>query len=222
MPDINAIQPPAIIPDQVVYEDSALLVVNKPHGVLSVPGKNDQASAYTRAKQTRPYLRVVHRLDMNTSGLLLFAQSPKAQTYLSQLFEKKHIIKEYECIVHGEVSFKKGHLNWPIAPSNSGPKQQISPLGKPSTTLIQTLESNDHFSRLLIRPFTGRTHQIRVHLAALGHPILGDDLYSEKTIEDLPILKGQNPLRMHLHARLLRLPHPENGRLITIEASTPF
>lgn len=171
-------------PLQLVHADSRLLVANKPAGLLCVPGRGPALAdcLATRVQTQWSDARVVHRLDMATSGLVLFARGALMQRRLSMLFEQRRMHKRYEAVVHGLLSEDRGEIDLPLAADwPNRPRQQVSAtLGKASLTRWQVLsrDTADGSSRLALEPVTGRTHQLRVHLAAIGHPILGDALYA--------------------------------------------
>ncbi|MFI5444901.1 RluA family pseudouridine synthase [Polaromonas sp. UC242_47] len=212
---------------QVLHADDSLLVLNKPAGLLSVPGKGEdkQDCLSTRVQQLYPDALVVHRLDMATSGLLLMARSRAAQRSLSQAFAERQVHKAYEAVVQGQLA--------PPEPSDDGwglidlpivvdwPRRPLrvidALLGKPSKTRwrIQHYDAAADHTRLRLEPVTGRSHQLRVHLQALGHPILGDQLYA-------PALVQARAERLLLHACSLRLSHPVSGVLLQFESAAPF
>ncbi len=213
----------------LVFEDSALLVLNKPSGLLSVPGKgaDKQDCLSLRVQQLYPEALIVHRLDMATSGLLLMARSLAVQRLLSMAFASREVQKRYVAVVNGTVN---GQVNsdplasWqlidlPIAPDwPNRPIQKIDlQHGKPSQTQYRLLSYDVAIdtSRLELAPITGRTHQLRVHLQALGHPILGDALYASDAV-----LAKSN--RLLLHASALHLTHPVSGDMMKFESPPPF
>jgi tRNA pseudouridine32 synthase / 23S rRNA pseudouridine746 synthase len=207
---------------ETVYADGHLLVFNKPAGLLSVPGKGDdkQDCLSTRVRQHYPDALIVHRLDMATSGLILMARGPAIQAALSKLFESRLIHKRYVAIVDGEMAASKDWqlidlpiaLDWP-----NRPLRIIHPDGKPSQTRWRTMH-HDTFngtSRVELEPITGRSHQLRVHLKALGHPILGDALYARAAVE-------AKATRLLLHACGLRFLHPASGEAMVFENASAF
>lgn len=217
--------PPAIendvtgsAPLQCIAEDADLLVLAKPSGLLCVPGRGEdkQDCLSARAQALWPQALVVHRLDMSTSGLVLMALSPLVQRQLSLAFEQRAVRKRYMAIVHGLLSpGPQSDEGWqtidaPIAADwPRRPLRIIDPRGKPSQTRWRVLEHDPPgwpgCTRLELEPVTGRTHQLRVHLAHLGHPILGDTLYADIAIQ------ARAP-RLLLHAQQLGLCHPRNGQ----------
>ncbi len=209
------------IEQRLIYQDADLLVLDKPAGVLSVPGrgpdKQDCMSARVQARW--PGALTVHRLDMATSGLLIMARHPHSQKQLSQAFEARQIHKHYVAVVHGELQADatgQGLIDLPLAVDwPRRPLQKVDPLlGKPSQTRWQILQRADRTTRLLLQPLTGRTHQLRVHLQAIGHPIVGDALYGSDA--------GAQAPRLLLHASALMLTHPISGLSLHFESTPPF
>ncbi len=192
-------------------------MVNKPAGLLSVPGRgaDKQDCLSSRVQQEFPDALIVHRLDMATSGLLVFALDKEMQRRLSALFREREVVKRYVAIVANRVTPETGEINLPIAADwINRPLRKIDmTLGKPSLTRYRVLGYDlERFETTCIElePVTGRTHQLRVHLAAIGHPIVGDDLYG-----------GMAANRLMLHAKLLNFTHPASGTTLqfTCEAS---
>jgi tRNA pseudouridine32 synthase / 23S rRNA pseudouridine746 synthase len=206
-------------PPALLYEDATLLAVDKPAGLLAVPGRgaDRQDCLAARVVALRPDALVVHRLDQATSGVMLFGRGAHAQRLLSTAFEGRAVAKRYEAVVHGLPDADEGTIDLPLARDwPNRPRQRVEPLGgKPSTTRwrVTMRDAAARRSRLVLEPLTGRTHQLRVHLAAIGHPIVGDTLYG-------PI--GEAAPRLMLHAVQLGLPHPGDGRIITISSAPPF
>lgn len=198
-----------------LHADDALLVLAKPAGLLSVPGRgaDKQDCASARASQQWPGALVVHRLDMATSGLLLMARTPEVQRALSQAFADRQVEKRYQAIVQGCVAVPESQDGWgdielPIAADwERRPLRVIDhERGKPSHTRWRLLASDAaaQTSRLELSPITGRTHQLRLHLAAIGHAILGDALYADTSVQ------ARAP-RLLLHATRLAFTHPVSG-----------
>ena len=193
---------------ETVYADAHLLVLIKPAGLLSVPGKGagKQDCLSSRAQKSYPDALIVHRLDMATSGLMLMARGHVMQAALSKLFETRAIYKRYVAVVDGRLAANADWqlidlpiaLDWP-----KRPLRIISADGKPSQTRWRVLHYNadTNTTRLDLEPFTGRSHQLRVHLRALGHPILGDALYAPADV-------GAMARRLLLHASELQFTHP--------------
>ncbi len=203
---------------EVLHEDQDILVVNKPAGLLSVPGKGSELAdcLITRLEATFPTVRLVHRLDRDTSGVIAFALTPHAQRHLSQQFETRKVKKTYVARVVGRLEPKQGEIDLPlIVDWPNRPRQMVChETGKPALTRYRVLKAGDTETRVRLFPETGRSHQLRVHMLALGHPILGDPLYAPETV-------AQHD-RLMLHAEELRLSHPESGKGMRFRAKTPF
>ncbi len=211
---------------EVLHADSALLVLVKPSGLLAVPGRgaDKQDALSSRVQMLYPDALIVHRLDMATSGLMLMARGLPAQRVLSAAFEARGIAKRYEAVAHGHWTLPTGddgwglidlpiRLDWPRRPLSI-----VDPVdGKPSQTRWQVLGRDPAAgtTRLALAPITGRSHQLRVHLAAQGHPILGDALYAPAAVQALAP-------RLLLHACALALPHPVTGQPLQFESPAPF
>ncbi len=212
------------------YIDEDLLVVEKPAGLLSVPGRgaDKQDCLSTRVQQHYPDALVVHRLDMATSGLLLMARKPEVQRQLNQAFAERQVYKRYAAVVQGLMSQPPDTadgwqlidlpiaLDWPRRPLRVIDTAQ----GKPSQTRwrLESCDTAHQTSRLQLEPLTGRSHQLRVHLQALGHPIQGDALYQPVALCGHP----DRPDRLSLHASALGFWHPVTGLRIELESPTPF
>jgi tRNA pseudouridine32 synthase/23S rRNA pseudouridine746 synthase len=184
---------------RVVYADDRLVVVDKPPGMLSVPGRTEPDCASARVQALYPDALVVHRLDQATSGLLLFARGAQAQRELSADFAERRVGKVYVAVVAGRLE-GEGLIDLPLgADWPNRPRQQVDfKRGKPSQTRWRVLAHEGPDTRLLLTPVTGRSHQLRVHLAHVGHPILGDALYAP------PAVAAAGP-RLLLHASELRV-----------------
>lgn len=216
--------PPTYSPPRILYKDEYLLAVEKPTGLLSVPGRGpDKADCLSsRLQQVYPEARVVHRLDMETSGVLLFARDDETQRLLGRLFERREVKKTYVAVVHGRPATKTGCIDLPlIADWPNRPLQKVDlRQGKPSQTRFQVLSysaAKDQ-SRLQLEPVTGRSHQLRVHLRFIGHPIKGDKLYFYPGVPDT---KDQ-PERLMLHACEIGFPHPHTGVPLKISCPPAF
>jgi tRNA pseudouridine32 synthase / 23S rRNA pseudouridine746 synthase len=214
----------------VVHVDPDLIVVDKPPGLPSVPGRVAELkdSAISRIQTLFSDALVVHRLDMATSGLLLFARGPTMQRALSKLFEQRLIEKQYEAIVSGVPSAPAGTITLPLAADwPNRPRQKVDwALGKPATTHWTVLSPASSSSqpdaagltsctRLALSPVTGRSHQLRVHLSAIGHPILGDPLYADADQQGLAT-------RLLLHASQLAFDHPARQERLQFRSVVPF
>jgi tRNA pseudouridine32 synthase / 23S rRNA pseudouridine746 synthase len=213
------------LPFDLIYEDSGLLLFNKPSGLLSVPGKGpDKADCLrTRVQQVYPEALTVHRLDMSTSGILLMARSAELHRKVSIAFANREVEKRYIAVVEGKVAEHSAEI-WqlidkPIATDwINRPLQKIDAQeGKPSQTRYKLLsyDATADTTRLELAPITGRTHQLRVHLQSIGHSILGDHLYAS------PEMMAKS-VRLMLHASELRLAHPVSGNSLTFQCACPF
>ena len=206
---------------RILFQDEAVLAVDKPAGLLSVPGRGpDKADcAIARALQLCPDALVVHRLDMGTSGILVFGRGLAAQRALSRAFEQRLARKRYEAVVAGQLDRADGQVELPLRCDwPNRPRQMVDPIqGKPALTRWQRLSVDPvaDRSRVVLFPLTGRSHQLRVHLLALGHPIVGDNLYA-------PEPASPEGTRLMLHATRLDLPHPGDGSRVGFESAVPF
>lgn len=183
----------------VVHADERIVIVDKPAGLLSVPGRSEPDCASARVQALYPDALVVHRLDQATSGLLLFARGPEVQRELSTDFAERRVRKGYVAIVAGHLE-GEGLIDLPLAADwPNRPRQQVDRArGKPSQTRWRALSQSCGNTRVALEPLTGRTHQLRVHLAHIGHAILGDSLYAS------PEIAAASP-RLLLHASELRV-----------------
>ena len=216
-------------PIEVIHQDADLLVLNKPAGLLSVPGKgpDKQDCLSARAQLAFPSACIVHRLDMATSGVMVMALSLAVQRSLNRQFELRTIGKRYIAVVEGDLrngqnSIAPGAwqlidlaiaLDWPNRPM----RIIDTAAGKPSQTRWQALEfiAASNTTRVALEPVTGRSHQLRVHLMAVGHPILGDALYAP------PPIRAKAD-RLMLHAQTLSLDHPDSKKRLTFSSQPPF
>ncbi len=208
------------MPVDIVLLDDAFLVVNKQSGLLSVPGRGpDKADCLSaRVQAAFSDSLVVHRLDMETSGLMVFARNLDAQRALNRAFERRLVEKYYVAVVTGIIEPDHGTINLPlICDWPNRPRQMVDhAIGKPSTTHYVVLARDAALmqTRVGLAPITGRSHQLRVHMASLGHGIIGDSLYSVN-----PPLDGQ---RLLLHAAILSFPHPISGEPVDCASDVPF
>ncbi|OYX22988.1 MAG: RNA pseudouridine synthase [Rhodobacterales bacterium 32-66-7] len=215
MPDFD--YDPPDTPLRFLHEDAALLVMDKPAGLLSVPGKLEgrQDSLLTRLQAARWDALLVHRLDCDTSGVILFARTKTAQGFLGQEFEHRRAQKTYVARVRGEVATDSGTIELPLGSDwEYRPRQKVDPNGRAARTDWQVLSRGEGESRVLLTPLTGRSHQLRVHMLALGHPILGDQIYAPETSRQYP--------RLMLHAATLSLHHPATKARVSFTAPDPF
>lgn len=209
---------PPDTPLDVLHEDHEILVVNKPAGLLSVPGKGPELAdcLIARLEAVYPQVLLVHRLDRDTSGVMVFGLTPHAQRHLGLQFEKRQTKKTYLARVVGRLEPKTGTVDLPlIVDWPNRPLQKVDhETGKPAVTDWRVMKVSDAESRVKLFPQTGRSHQLRVHMLALGHPILGDPLYAPETADQYP--------RMMLHAEELRLRHPDGGEGVKFRVAAPF
>ncbi len=203
----------------ILYSDDHLIVANKPSGLLSVPGRgvDKQDCLSSRIQSGFPDALSVHRLDMETSGLIVMARGKAAHRALSISFERRQVEKRYVAVVAGSVRDESGEIDLPlICDWPNRPRQIVDHArGKPSLTRFRRLEVTAARTRLALYPETGRSHQLRVHLAAIGHPILGDALYAD------PDAFSAAP-RLLLHADWLEFCHPGNGERVEYQCPPPF
>ena len=204
----------------IVYEDDDLVVIEKPAGLLSVPGRlpEHQDSAYLRVLAQFPQAKITHRLDMATSGILMFAKHRDAEVAVSKMFQARTVDKHYIALVQGQLD-AEGSVEVPLITDwENRPRQIVHfELGKPAKTLYEALsyDIETDITRVLLTPITGRSHQLRVHMQYIGHPITGDKLYHPEPT--------RSPLkRMALHASFLAFVQPLSGKAVAIHGSVPF
>jgi tRNA pseudouridine32 synthase/23S rRNA pseudouridine746 synthase len=201
---------------EIIYQDDYFIAVNKPTGLLSVPGRgpDKQDCCLSRVLEQFPNALMVHRLDMDTSGLMLFALSLEVQRNLSLQFEKREIHKTYVALIEGVLERDEGMIDYPMRKDMTQrlpPKHIVDCVrGKKAITEWKVLSRSASMTRVALFPQTGRSHQLRVHMQSLGHPIVGDNIY------------GTERERLMLHAESLQLHHPESGELIALECPAPF
>lgn len=209
---------PPTDPIEILHRDAHLLVVVKPEGLLSVPGRGEHLAdcLISRLQADDPQVLLVHRLDRDTSGVMVFARTAQAQRHLGLQFERRHTQKTYVARVAGEMVEKSGTVDLPlIVDWENRPRQKVDhENGRPAQTDWRVIDSGAGETRLRLYPKTGRSHQLRVHMLSLGHPILGDPFYAEGADRDYP--------RMMLHSESLRLRHPDGGAAMTFTAPVPF
>lgn len=206
-------------PVRVIHADHEVLLVDKPAGLLSVPGKGDHLAdcMIARVQKLYPEALLVHRLDLDTSGVMVFALTRHAQRVLGLQFEERQTRKVYRARLWGRLEPKEGRVDLPlIVDWPNRPRQHVNhETGKPAQTDWRVLGYEDSGNtRVRLYPLTGRSHQLRVHMQSLGHPILGDPLYAEGAARDFP--------RLMLHAESLRFRHPESGKGMSFSAPCPF
>jgi len=207
----------------VLHADTAILAVDKPAGLLSVPGRGPELAdcLIARVQAAWPEALLVHRLDRDTSGVIVFALTPAAQRHLGLQFERRHARKSYVALLDGHLEPASGTVDLPLVVDwPNRPRQKVcAETGRAAVTdwtVLRHLVLPDGrpATRVRLTPHTGRSHQLRVHMLALGHPILGDALYARGAAADHP--------RLMLHSETLRLRHPEGGRGLRLHAPSPF
>ena len=212
--EYNPPQDPLVI----LHEDAEVLLVDKPAGLLSVPGKGEHLAdcLIARVQAVFPDALLVHRLDRDTSGVMIFAMTPHAQRHLGLQFEKRMTRKAYVARVWGVPEEKSGSIDLPlIVDWPNRPLQMVChETGKPAQTDWKVIKTDGETSRVRLFPKTGRSHQLRVHMLALGHPILGDPFYATGAARDYP--------RLMLHSEELRFNHPQGGASTKVRVKAPF
>ena len=203
----------------IVYQDDDLVVLNKPSGLLTVPGRlaEHKDCLQHRVLKVLPTATIVHRLDMATSGIILMALNKPAHVDISRQFEKRQTEKSYIARVYGKLEHQTGSVDEPlICDWPNRPKQKVDHQhGKKSLTHYRVISYQENSTLVELTPVTGRSHQLRVHMLALGHPILGDRLYAhDKALTISP--------RLQLHAQWLKITHPVTKQLLTFKAICPF
>lgn len=213
-------QPPLEPYLKILYQDNDLLVLDKPSGLLSVPGRLAELadSLQSRVQRVFPTATVVHRLDMSTSGIMLMALTKESHRALSKQFESRKISKRYLALVFGHPAESKGRVELPLITDwPNRPRQKVCfETGKSSITNWQVLESfNNNSSLIKLEPVTGRSHQLRVHMQSIGHPILGDKFYAH------PEALLMHP-RLALHASYIQFSHPATGEGLSFNLHADF
>lgn len=204
----------------ILYQDDHILVVNKPSGLLSVPGRLEEHrdSVMTRIQRDYPQAESVHRLDMATSGVMVVALTKAAERELKRQFREREPKKQYIARIFGHPQHEEGIIDLPlICDWPNRPKQKVCyETGKPAQTEYQVIALEDNnTARILLKPITGRSHQLRVHMQALGHPILGDGFYAPPQAKALAD-------RLQLHAGALTITHPHYGSAMTFKSPADF
>ena len=203
---------------EILHDDAEILVVNKPAGLLSVPGKGAHLAdcLIARLQAVFPQVLLVHRLDRDTSGVMVFALTPHAQRHLGLQFEKRQARKTYLARLAGQLAPKTGTVDLPlIVDWERRPRQMVDHQnGRAAVTDWRVLRHEGDTTRVRLSPKTGRSHQLRVHMLALGHPILGDPLYAEGTARDHP--------RLMLHSEERKIRHPDGGAALRFRAAAEF
>ncbi|NKF49256.1 bifunctional tRNA pseudouridine(32) synthase/23S rRNA pseudouridine(746) synthase RluA [Shewanella sp. WXL01] len=202
----------------IIHQDRDIIVLNKPSGILSVPGRQAQYhdSIYSRVVAEHPNAQIVHRLDMATSGVIVLALRKNAERELKRQFRDRETSKTYYARVAGHLK-AVDKVSYPLVCDwPNRPKQKVCfETGKPSETLVDIISYGKRSTLVKLTPITGRSHQLRVHMMALGHPILGDGFYADGAAKRL------SP-RLLLHASHLQIAHPYSGKPMTFEAPVPF
>ena len=216
--------PPYLVPHsqeeiRILYEDADLLLVRKPDLLLSIPGRHplNKDCLVTRLQQLYPSASIVHRLDLDTSGIMVIPLNKPTHAHISRQFQQRKVEKSYHAIVYGVVTEDSGEIDLPIAPDwENRPRQVICrERGRSALTRFEVLERGDDRTRMLLKPVTGRSHQLRIHMRELGHPILGCDMYAH------PEALAMAP-RLMLHATTLAFEHPGTGEWLVGECPTDF
>ena len=203
----------------ILYEDEDLLLIRKPHLLLSIPGRHplNKDCLITRLQQRYPSASMVHRLDLDTSGIMVIPLNKATHSHISRQFQERKVEKSYYAVVYGEVELDRGEIDQPIARDwSNSPKQKIChQRGKQALTRYEVLQRRGDRTRLLLKPVTGRSHQSRIHMRELGHPILGCDMYAHS--QALAMSE-----RLMLHAATLAFTHPGTGQWISGESAPDF
>lgn len=203
----------------LLYQDASILVADKPHDLLSVPGRapDNRDCLLSRLQADFPTARIVHRLDCATSGVMVLALDADSHRHLSRQFQERQIGKQYIAHIHGRIEDDKGQVNLPLRCDwENRPKQIVDhAAGKTALTHWRILHRQADYTRVQLTPVTGRSHQLRVHMQQLGHPILGDRFYAHP--EALAAAD-----RLLLHALQLELTHPVSGERLSFQAPCPF
>lgn len=204
---------------EILYSDDSIVVVSKPAGLLSVPGRGEdkQDCLWRRVQIHFPTARIVHRLDQATSGLLILALTADSHRNLSIQFQNRIPTKRYQAMIAGIPELRSGRIELPLRCDwDNRPRQMVDHIdGKPATTDWNCVEVYPDRCRVHLHPITGRSHQLRVHMQAMGHPIIGDRFYAEE-----PYLSASD--RLLLHAEQLGLKHPVSGEWMEFESPCPF
>ena len=201
----------------IVFQDDDIVVFNKPSGLLSVPGKEHADCLQARAQRVFPTATIVHRLDMATSGLMVMALNKSAHRHISKQFELRETTKTYQAIVFDNVQQDSGEINLPlICDWPNRPKQMVDhQQGKKALTHWRVIERNTNTTRVELKPVTGRSHQLRVHMLSMQHPIIGDTLYAHNQALEMAD-------RLNLHAMFLSFRHPVTEKTLHFESNVPF
>ena len=221
--DLNAlaILPPCFEQITLLHEDQDFLLINKPHRLLSVPGRHplNRDSVLARLQQDYPTASIVHRLDFDTSGIMVIPLNKPALSHISKQFQARSVNKHYTAVVDGLMAEDAGSIDLPIAADQDNrPRYKICQQhGKPSVTEFKVLSRDPagHTTRVYLHPITGRSHQLRLHLQAIGHPILGCEFYADAATQ-------AKASRLLLHATELSFAHPRSGAAVNGFSAVPF
>ena len=215
---MDSVYAPPTGPLVLLHQDHQVLLVDKPAGLLSVPGKGEDLAdcLIARVQAVFADALLVHRLDRDTSGVMVFALTPHAQRHLGLQFENRQTKKTYVARVWGEMVQREGTVDLPlIVDWPNRPRQMVDHVnGRAAQTDWRVVRVADGETRVRLMPRTGRSHQLRVHMLSLGHPILGDPIYAEGPAGDFP--------RLMLHSETLQFRHPDGGKGVRITAKCPF
>ncbi|KAA3638838.1 MAG: RluA family pseudouridine synthase [Proteobacteria bacterium] len=222
-------QPPATA-IELLYQDDDILLVNKPAGLLSVPGRIHKDCLINRLQEDFPTVRCVHRLDMETSGLMVMALHKPAQAHLNKQFEQRRVKKQYQARVIGQPQNDSGEINVPlICDWPNRPKQKVDYEGGKSALTQWSVQSREALTTLLnLTPITGRSHQLRVHLWHIGLPIVADRLYQAEALNSEQagaieqIQQAKKRSLLHLHSTFLQFIHPSSGATLAFDSVAPF
>ena len=200
---------------QILYQDKHLIVINKPSGLLSQPG-SIKDSVHSRLQAQFPFVGLIHRLDQATSGVMVLALTQLALSNIAKQFQDRQTFKVYEARVFGRIPAKQGHVDLPLRCDwPNRPRQEVHTEGRQSLTHWRLMAIEGNCSRVELIPHTGRSHQLRVHMKAMGFPMVGDYFYAHE--EALNLSK-----RLHLHAKTLRINHPMTQQAMTFSCHAPF
>ncbi|MEL7031053.1 MAG: RluA family pseudouridine synthase [Pseudomonadota bacterium] len=215
MPAPKPYNPPPADRLKTVHVDDDLIVADKPSGLLSVPGLGPEKAVCANSilSQRHGPVLTVHRLDMDTSGLIIFARTKAAQRAVSRQFENRQVEKSYQALVQGRVTEDEGIIDKAIAKhSLNRPLRHLDPDGQTAITEWRVIDRTASATRISLYPKTGRSHQLRLHMASLGHPILGDVFYGDPSSHE----------RLCLHASVLKFTHPDSDKRLHFQTETPF
>jgi tRNA pseudouridine32 synthase / 23S rRNA pseudouridine746 synthase len=216
--------PPYIVPHsqeaiKILYQDDDLLLVRKPDLLLSIPGRHplNKDCLITRLQVDFPTASIVHRLDLDTSGIMVIPLNKPCHSHISRQFQERRVEKSYYAVVYGEVKEERGEINLPIACDwDNRPRQMIChERGKSALTRYEVLKRESDRTRMLLKPVTGRSHQLRIHMREMGHPILGCDMYAHPHALAMAD-------RLMLHASTLAFEHPATGERLAGECPPDF